>query len=775
MIASTSPETGKTVIVLFRGTLSEISLPEVRIPFPPFVIEPKPIVQKDDTPGIDELGIVLKEEYQGSNVDVRIYDSVRLETAIDFHPPQIEKSAEEVGSGRALADLQTIGLDTIDKLIVVGKSGGGLSAINLAKKLGDFPVDLLVQMDSVDSVSFYKSLDTGALIEEAIDPFLPDRIDISDGSDQADVNGFNDRRANLYPPQDGALPANVLRGLNLYQIAASTNPYEQTLAHPADFQGTQNVVGSTNINVEDFLGDKNITHMNIDNNLAVRDLVLGEIAKELSTPLLADSGPARFQGGTLVLNVGPNAGARKFGDTVDGREFLTVVPDETGVPTRIVVKGFGTAQSYRDVDRIDANAGLEEDVIDASRVALTVELEGGQGDDVLRAGGADDRLAGGPGHDLLDGGPGFDTADYYDSKAPVRLLLSPTDEYGVGGVAGTANRPAGLAGGDAEGDTLTGIEKVAGSNVRTGAAYDDLVFGFDGGTAADLWGGNDIFDNRETATGRDRVAGGDGNDRIWTGGGNDELYGEAGGDTLVGEAGADKHDGGAGRDWLNYTGSPAGVRVILSQTDRYNVGSRLGPDNGLGSVAPGGKGGHADGDTYVSMENVVGSNLEDFIYGYDNQEQARVPGENFVRGTTAELKRGDDWFDNNHLLDRVDVVRGDEGHDHIWTGAGNDILNGGPENDHLWGEAGRDIFVFEGDFDLDVVHDFEPGNDRLWVVGFARDQATTSLSGADTVVKLVGDQPWKTYETITLEGFKAPTGFLDQIVFSDHGPTAPLG
>lgn len=101
-------------------------------------------------------------------------------------------------------------------------------------------------------------------------------------------------------------------------------------------------------------------------------------------------------------------------------------------------------------------------------------------------------------------------------------------------------------------------------------------------------------------------------------------------------------------------------------------------------------------------------------------------------------------------------------------------MNGGPENDDLWGEAGRDIFVFEHDFDLDTVHDFKSGEDGLWILGFTRGAATVSRPGADTVVKLVGDQPCESYETITLEGFQAPANFLDRIVFSDRGPTAPL-
>ena len=213
-------------------------------------------------------------------------------------------------------------------------------------------------------------------------------------------------------------------------------------------------------------------------------------------------------------------------------------------------------------------------------------LSGGAGNDVLKGDGdidyllgdnGDDILAGGPGPDVLEGGLGFDTADYSSSPAAVTLLLSNTDQYGVGGVEGTKNKPASLTGGDADGDSFVGIEGVIGSN------YDDLVYGFDAikgyldsgrtgllvesrkGTWADLGGGADIFDNSEANEAVDTVFGGAGNDKIWTGAGNDELYGGPDNDFLSGEAGDDTLRGDGGEDSL-YGG--AGADILYGGADR---------------------------------------------------------------------------------------------------------------------------------------------------------------------------------------------------------------
>ncbi|MCH8863209.1 MAG: M10 family metallopeptidase C-terminal domain-containing protein, partial [Proteobacteria bacterium] len=188
-------------------------------------------------------------------------------------------------------------------------------------------------------------------------------------------------------------------------------------------------------------------------------------------------------------------------------------------------------------------------------------LVGGDGNDLLAGLAGDDVLIGGAGADRLMGGAGSDTASYAGSAGGVRVDLA----LGTG------------LNGDAEGDTLTSIENLTGSDNR------DILLGDGGANILTGGGGNDVLWARG---GDDTLFGGDGIDR---------LAGLAGDDTLIGGAGNDKLDGGAGNDTASYAGSSAGVRVDLL----------------LGT----GLGGDAEGDTLTGIENLTGSDLNDTLLG----------------------------------------------------------------------------------------------------------------------------------------------------------------
>ncbi|MEM8852332.1 MAG: hypothetical protein AAGD34_01450 [Pseudomonadota bacterium] len=113
-------------------------------------------------------------------------------------------------------------------------------------------------------------------------------------------------------------------------------------------------------------------------------------------------------------------------------------------------------------------------------------LNGGSGNDTLLGGEDDDVLIGGAGADALGGGAGQDTASYVDSAA-VEVSLS-----------------AGLAiGGDAQGDSLEGIENLIGSR------HADILEGDSAANRLDGGEGNDTLDG---AGGNDTLLGGDGAD-----------------------------------------------------------------------------------------------------------------------------------------------------------------------------------------------------------------------------------------------------------------------
>jgi trimeric autotransporter adhesin len=176
-------------------------------------------------------------------------------------------------------------------------------------------------------------------------------------------------------------------------------------------------------------------------------------------------------------------------------------------------------------------------------------LTGITGNDHLYGFGGNDALWGGAGADALDGGEGSDTALYTGSAAVTIDLGAQV-----------------YLGGDAVGDTLTGIENVAGSafgdgligdaaaNILSGAAGDDQLTGLAG--ADTLFGGAD----NDTLTGNsfgiafnftDTLYGGGGNDNLYVGiGGNAIMNGDSGDDTLSGLSGVDTMRGGLGDDFI---------------------------------------------------------------------------------------------------------------------------------------------------------------------------------------------------------------------------------
>ncbi|MBC7476806.1 MAG: Hint domain-containing protein, partial [Pseudorhodobacter sp.] len=154
------------------------------------------------------------------------------------------------------------------------------------------------------------------------------------------------------------------------------------------------------------------------------------------------------------------------------------------------------------------------------------------------------------GSDVLDGGSGTDTAEYSASGAGVSVSLATGTGFG----------------GDAAGDTLTGIENVtgsghadaltgdAGANVLDGGAGDDTLAG--GAGADSLMGGSGVDTAAYAASGAavsvnlatGLAVGGDA--AADTLSGIENLTGSAYGDHLTGDGGANVLSGGAGNDTL---------------------------------------------------------------------------------------------------------------------------------------------------------------------------------------------------------------------------------
>ena len=369
-------------------------------------------------------------------------------------------------------------------------------------------------------------------------------------------------------------------------------------------------------------------------------------------------------GVTVNLATGTGQGGHAEGDTLTGFE--------------------GIAGSYQHADHLigdHGNNGLNGD-------GGNDTLEGGAGDDWLDGGAGADRLAGGTGYnnllggagaDVLDGSEGQDDAIYWDSDAGVTVNLA----------TGTGQ------GGHAEGDTLTGIEEVSGSDHAdhlTGDAGENRLNGhegndtleggagddwLDGGAGADVldggegddwaqYGGSDasVTVNLATGTGQGGHAEGDtltGIEKIHGSDHADHLIGHDGNNGFHGDAGADTIDGGEGYDYVSYWGSEAGITVNLA------TGT--------------GQGGHAEGDTFTGIESINGSDHADHLTGDD--------GDNYLNG-----RGGADTLDG---------------------GGGNDWLDGWDGEDLLTGGEGADTFVFG---DGDTVADFEDGSDVINIDDF---------------------------------------------------------
>ncbi len=271
-------------------------------------------------------------------------------------------------------------------------------------------------------------------------------------------------------------------------------------------------------------------------------------------------------------------------------------------------------------------------------------LTGNNGDNRLEGGDGDDDFEGLGGADEIDGGNGIDTVSYENSAGAVTVYLDGTMS----------------SGGDAQGDVVTNVELLIGSDfadtlngndadnrIEGGLGYDTIYGGdgndtlngglgidtVDGGDGIDTLnlsastntqtlnlvtnvniGGfahNDMFFNIEnvigsstrgddiTGTAGDNILFGLGADDVLRGfNGNDQLFGGADNDFLFGGRGADALDGGSGNDWAMYNDADHGVIVDL---------------NGVGSG-----GIYSDGDTYNSIERVRGSDFADTITMDDN-------------------------------------------------------------------------------------------------------------------------------------------------------------
>ncbi|WP_197432335.1 beta strand repeat-containing protein, partial [Agrobacterium vitis] len=426
------------------------------------------------------------------------------------------------------------------------------------------------------------------------------------------------------------------------------------------------------------------------------------------------------------------------GDTIDGGDGSDTASysDSTAAVTinlltKTVSGGYATGDVFTSIENVEGSAYADT-------------LTGDTGANVLSGGAGDDLLIGGAGADTLNGGAGQDKITYEASAAAVKVDLS----------TGTAT------GGDAQGDKLSGIERVIGSSFNdtligssaaemlTGGAGDDILIGgggndvLNGGEGADvLDGGAGNYDTLNysaatsavvldltTGTGSGYAAGdtftgieaftGSTYGDTYTGSTYAAEYNVgAGNDTVLAGSGAEKINGGTGTDTASYALSTAGVSVNLVT----NVGS----------------GGYAEGDQYNSVEVVAGSDYSDtfttstdktLLGGlgddtYDIASSASTITENadagidLVKTSNASYTLGDN-LENLTYTGTANFTGSGNSADNVLTGgAGDDVLDGGTGNDALYGGEGSDVFVFNTSYGNDVVFDFQASSDTIDLTG----------------------------------------------------------
>ena len=440
------------------------------------------------------------------------------------------------------------------------------------------------------------------------------------------------------------------------------------------------------------------------------DLLFGESGDDF---IIGGSGVDTIFGGagsdTLFVGLEGISTAEIYdgGNTGTDRDILVLRTSSVAYTVNLETAAFntvsgGAAATVNDIEIVLAGNG--DDVLVGGVVSfIGYTLHGGEGNDRIGPGSLYIQSG-----DIFDGGIGTDTLDFTNQTGAqpdyrVNLTTAEFKHTVLGPFIGNLATAANFENIDAGSgnDNLTGT---SGVNIITGGKGDDFIDG---------------------SAGNDTLTGNKGRDTLIGGTGDDDLFGNRGIDFFDPGAGQDDLDGGGDFDRVSYAGSSAGVTVNL--------------DTGLGS------GGDAQGDTYIRLERVTGSQFDDTITGNEFSNSLKgnggadtisgLGGRDFIEGRAGnDILYGGAQNDN---------ILGGEGNDQLFGNRGIDKLFGGLGDDELTGGASADYFVFDsslGAFGGDVIMDFRNNVDKLDVrnVFSTSNPANTADTFSDFTVSVSG-------------------------------------
>ncbi|WP_298965669.1 putative Ig domain-containing protein [uncultured Roseibium sp.] len=267
-------------------------------------------------------------------------------------------------------------------------------------------------------------------------------------------------------------------------------------------------------------------------------------------------------------------------------------------------------------------------------------------------------------------------------------------------------------------------------------------------------------------SGTDYMIGNDLDNILNAGSGDDFLAGGDGADTLNGGDGSDHLNGGEGFDTIEFSGATEAVGLDLAQGQGHS--------------------GQANGDRYISIEKVIGTDFSDGIIG--NQGSVGtvlygMGGDDWLsakRGASGDfVAYGGDGDDDINAYDNANTrLDGGAGNDRILSSVGSDLVYGGEGDDRLFASASNDLYDGGDGFDvLTAVSQFNPYS-KFYVdleQGIYADYGSNNLINPDYVV--VGQNV-----LVSIEGYIGKYGLdlvlgssIDNLIDGGHGDDTLYG